>query len=68
METRQEFLDSITAINPNYDIDFISRAYDVAEKMHTGQLRKSGEPYIIHPMTVQTSELLSLRRKMQASK
>ena len=52
METRQEFLDSITAINPNYDIDFISRAYDVAEKMHTGQLRKSGEPYIIHPMAV----------------
>lgn len=37
-------------MNPNYDMDLISRAYDVAEKMHAGQFRKSGEPYIIHPM------------------
>ncbi|MGI6204717.1 MAG: RelA/SpoT family protein [Anaerovoracaceae bacterium] len=50
METKREFLDSIRNMNPNYDMDLISRAYDVAEKMHAGQFRKSGEPYIIHPM------------------
>ena len=47
METRQEFLDSIKEINPNYDMDLIAKAFDVASKMHAGQLRKSGEPYII---------------------
>lgn len=52
METRQEFLDSIKEINPNYDMDLIAKAFDVASKMHAGQLRKSGEPYIIHPMAV----------------
>ncbi|MEE3362569.1 MAG: bifunctional (p)ppGpp synthetase/guanosine-3',5'-bis(diphosphate) 3'-pyrophosphohydrolase [Anaerovoracaceae bacterium] len=50
METKREFLESIRNMNPNYDMDLISRAYDVAEKMHAGQLRKSGDPYIIHPM------------------
>ncbi len=31
---------------------FIKKAYDLAYKMHDGQLRKSGEPYIIHPLNV----------------
>ena len=30
----------------------IIHAYNVAEKMHNGQFRKSGEPYIIHPLNV----------------
>ncbi len=30
----------------------IVHAYEVAEKMHNGQFRKSGEPYIIHPLNV----------------
>ncbi len=30
----------------------IEKAFDVAEKAHTGQLRNSGEPYIIHPVAV----------------
>ena len=30
----------------------IEKAYAVAKKMHEGQLRKSGEPYIIHPICV----------------
>ncbi|WCL48641.1 RelA/SpoT family protein [Leptospira sp. GIMC2001] len=30
----------------------IRRAYDVSDKMHTGQKRLSGEPYIIHPLNV----------------
>lgn len=52
MESRQEFLDSLLEYNPNYDIEFIGRAFDLATKKHDGQFRKSGEPYIIHPMAV----------------
>lgn len=49
---KQEFLDKIREYNPNYDVDFIGRAYDVAEEHHKSQLRKSGEPYLIHPIAV----------------
>ena len=52
MQSRQEFLDEIIELNPKYDIELIGRAYDVAAKMHEGQLRKSGEPYLLHPMAV----------------
>ncbi|MBD8539329.1 bifunctional (p)ppGpp synthetase/guanosine-3',5'-bis(diphosphate) 3'-pyrophosphohydrolase [Frigoribacterium sp. CFBP 8751] len=38
--------------HPKADIVLIERAYSVAEKAHTGQLRKSGEPYITHPVAV----------------
>ncbi|MFC4404014.1 RelA/SpoT family protein [Gracilibacillus xinjiangensis] len=34
------------------DIKFIKHAYQYAEKAHEGQFRKSGEPYIIHPVQV----------------
>lgn len=34
------------------DIIKIYRAYEVAKKLHDGQMRKSGEPYIIHPINV----------------
>ncbi|MEG0392872.1 MAG: bifunctional (p)ppGpp synthetase/guanosine-3',5'-bis(diphosphate) 3'-pyrophosphohydrolase, partial [Anaerovoracaceae bacterium] len=52
MENRQAFLDSIKAINPNYHMEIIGEAYDVAERMHDGQYRKSGELYLSHPMEV----------------
>jgi len=52
MKRKREFLDTLLTYNENYDIDFIAKAYDVAEEMHRGQLRKSGEPYLIHPMMV----------------
>ena len=35
-----------------YDIDKITVAYEYAEAMHEGQYRKSGEPYICHPLSV----------------
>ena len=38
--------------HPKADITVIERAYAVAEKAHDGQLRKSGEPYITHPVAV----------------
>ena len=52
METRQEFLDDIMKINPKYSEELIGKAFDVAERMHADQMRKSGEPYFIHPMSV----------------
>ena len=49
---KREFLSKIEEYNPNYNMDMISRAYDVADEMHRNQLRKSGEEYLIHPVAV----------------
>ena len=49
---KTEFLKKIEGYNPNYNMELIGRAYDVAEEMHQGQIRKSGEPYLTHPMAV----------------
>ncbi|WP_435817987.1 RelA/SpoT family protein [Micrococcus terreus] len=39
---------------PKEDLDLIIRAYEVAEACHAGQRRKSGDPYITHPVAVAT--------------
>ncbi len=52
MKSREEFLQTISGYNSKYDMELIGRAYDKANEMHQGQLRKSGEPYLIHPMAV----------------
>ena len=36
----------------DYSLDKLTVAYQVAEKAHSGQVRKSGEPYITHPLAV----------------
>ncbi len=36
----------------NYDFPLIDKAYRLAEKSHAGQFRKTGEPYIEHPVSV----------------
>jgi guanosine-3',5'-bis(diphosphate) 3'-pyrophosphohydrolase len=38
--------------HPKSDVSIIERAYVAAEKAHRGQVRKSGEPYITHPVAV----------------
>ncbi len=38
--------------HPKADVALIERAYAAAERAHAGQLRKSGEPYITHPVAV----------------
>ncbi|MGW4930709.1 RelA/SpoT family protein [Agromyces sp. NPDC004153] len=38
--------------HPKADLGLIERAYTVAERAHEGQKRKSGEPYITHPIAV----------------
>lgn len=38
--------------HPSDDISIIEKAFDIAHRAHEGQCRKSGEPYIIHPLWV----------------
>ncbi|HUZ44160.1 MAG TPA: bifunctional (p)ppGpp synthetase/guanosine-3',5'-bis(diphosphate) 3'-pyrophosphohydrolase [Acidimicrobiales bacterium] len=38
--------------HPKADAGRVQRAFRLAEKAHAGQLRKSGEPYIVHPLAV----------------
>ncbi|MEE6260537.1 RelA/SpoT family protein [Plantactinospora sonchi] len=40
------------AVHPNADVGVLRRGYAIAESMHRGQFRKSGEPYITHPLAV----------------
>ncbi|MBA3418285.1 MAG: RelA/SpoT family protein [Geodermatophilaceae bacterium] len=42
----------LRAVHPKADVQILRRAYDVAEERHRGQLRKSGDPYITHPLAV----------------
>ncbi|MGE0296290.1 MAG: bifunctional (p)ppGpp synthetase/guanosine-3',5'-bis(diphosphate) 3'-pyrophosphohydrolase [Pseudonocardia sp.] len=41
-------------LHPKADLALLQRAYDVAEVRHEGQKRKSGDPYITHPLAVAT--------------
>ena len=45
---------ALRANHPKADVSLIERAYATAEKAHRGQTRKSGEPYITHPVAVAT--------------
>ncbi|MET7761282.1 HD domain-containing protein [Streptomyces sp. NPDC005336] len=40
------------AYHPGADLDVLRQAYVLAESSHRGQMRKSGEPYITHPLAV----------------
>ncbi len=48
----QELISGIRKYHPSTDISMIEKAYQTASKAHEGQKRKSGEPYIIHPLCV----------------
>ena len=47
-------LNALAEHHPSAKIDGIERAYVVAKSAHTGQFRKSGDPYITHPVAVAT--------------
>lgn len=47
-----ELIATVKKYHPSDDISLIEKAYDVASKAHKDQKRKSGEPYIIHPLCV----------------
>ena len=48
----EEFIAQLKSINPKYDLPLVVKAFEIANRLHSGQLRKSGEPYIIHPIAV----------------
>lgn len=45
---------AVRANHPKADLALLERAYGVAEQMHGTQMRKSGDPYITHPLAVTT--------------
>ncbi|HHX62194.1 MAG TPA: bifunctional (p)ppGpp synthetase/guanosine-3',5'-bis(diphosphate) 3'-pyrophosphohydrolase [Epulopiscium sp.] len=45
-------MDTVRLYHPSEDLSMIGQAYDLAYNAHKDQLRKSGEPYIIHPLEV----------------
>ena len=48
----QRLINKVKEYHPSDDISMIEKAYNIANNAHKGQLRKSGEPYIIHPLCV----------------
>ena len=65
METREEHYESmmqaVKRYSPAADLDVIQRAFEYADEKHKKQLRKSGEPYIIHPLAVDEMHNLMAR-------
>jgi len=49
-----ELREALLTTRPGADLELIRRAYDVAAHCHQGQTRRSGDPYITHPVTVAT--------------
>ena len=50
--TLEALLLRIQANNPQSQIDLVKKAYAFSEKAHEGQIRRSGEPYFTHPVSV----------------
>lgn len=48
----EPLLRTIRRYHPKGDLSLVERAYDMADHLHRDQLRKSGEPYITHPLAV----------------
>ena len=48
----EEIIQRVRSYQPLADADLIRRAYDFSFRAHTGQTRKSGDPYFVHPASV----------------
>ena len=48
----EEILEKVEAYNPSSDQDLLRRAYVFSAREHQGQVRRSGEPYLVHPLNV----------------
>ncbi|MBS6704841.1 MAG: bifunctional (p)ppGpp synthetase/guanosine-3',5'-bis(diphosphate) 3'-pyrophosphohydrolase [Lachnospiraceae bacterium] len=51
-ELYRTLVEGVKRYHPSDDLTLIDKAYRVADEAHRGQKRKSGEPYIIHPLCV----------------
>ncbi len=60
-----DILQRVSGYHPDPDLDIIKKAYVYSAKVHQGQVRKSGEPYLIHPLEV--AGLLAQLRLDEAS-
>ncbi len=47
-----DIIDKVTENHPDADLDIIDRAYIFSARVHDGQVRLSGEPYLSHPLEV----------------
>ena len=67
MATRryEDIAEALAAYHPEADFSLVRRAYMYSAKVHAGQVRKSGEPYLVHPIEV--SYLLTQLRLDEAS-
>lgn len=52
VKTVEDLLNKIRTYYPQADLQIVEKAYLFSEKAHEGQLRRSGEPYISHPLSV----------------
>ncbi|MBQ9181275.1 MAG: bifunctional (p)ppGpp synthetase/guanosine-3',5'-bis(diphosphate) 3'-pyrophosphohydrolase [Bacilli bacterium] len=52
MNIRIDDLLELVGVYKSEGIEVVKKAYDLADKLHEGQFRQSGEPYIIHPLNV----------------
>ena len=57
-ELYQDLIHTIRKYHPSDDITMIEKAYRIANEAHKEQKRKSGEPYIIHPLCVAGRKIL----------
>ena len=56
----EELIEKVRRYNPEAQVELIRRAYDFSAQAHEGQLRRSGEPYLAHPLAV--AEILTALR------
>jgi GTP pyrophosphokinase len=48
----EDIIERVSSYNPSADLDLIRKAYIFSAKVHKGQVRQSGEPYLNHPLEV----------------
>src|SRR5262245_27552458 len=48
----EDIVERVEAFNPSADLDLLRRAYIFSAREHRSQVRRSGEPYLIHPIEV----------------
>ena len=48
----EQLLDRVKSYNSDADLGMVRKAYEFSAKAHEGQVRRSGEPYLQHPIAV----------------
>ncbi|MCB0371181.1 MAG: bifunctional (p)ppGpp synthetase/guanosine-3',5'-bis(diphosphate) 3'-pyrophosphohydrolase, partial [Bdellovibrionales bacterium] len=52
IKTVEDLCQKVLQYHPTADVSILTKAYKFSEKAHAGQFRRSGEPYISHPLSV----------------